>query len=156
MEALLERAVGLMRQAGASYGDIRIRRDRTESLAVKNGRPEHIARGESAGLGVRVIVDGAWGFFGTHRLQESALEEAVRQAVAIARASAAAQTEPVRLAPVEPARGRYETPHQTDPLAVALEQKLDLLIRASEAMAGPNVKLAQAFFSAFDTHQHFR
>ncbi|MEA3367077.1 MAG: TldD/PmbA family protein, partial [Planctomycetota bacterium] len=63
--------------------------------------------------------------------------------------------DPVRLAPVEPARDRYETPHKQDPLAVPLEAKLDLLVRATEAMTGPNLRLAQAFFSAFDTHQHF-
>ncbi len=155
MDDLLERAVGLMEQAGAAYGDVRLRRDRTERLAVKNGRPEHLARSESAGLGVRVIVDGAWGFFGTHRLEASALEDAVREAVAIARASGAAQTEPVRLAPVEPAADAYETPHERDSLAVPLEEKLDLLVRATEAMSGPNLKLAQAFFSAFDTRQQF-
>ena len=155
MEALLERAVGLMEQAGASYGDVRIRRDRTERLAVKNGRPEHIARSESAGLGVRVIVNGAWGFFGTHRIEEAALEDAVRQAVAIARASAAAQTDPVQLAPVDPAHDRYDTPFTKDPLAVPLEDKLDLLVRATKAMTGPNIKLAEAFFSAFITDQDF-
>jgi len=155
MDALLDRAVNLMEQAGAAYGDIRIRHDRTESLAVKNGRPDHIARSESAGLGVRVLVDGAWGFFGTHRMEADALEAAVREAVAIARASATVRGEPVRLAPVEPVRDRYETPHQKDPFAVPLEPKLDLLVRATQAMTGPNLKLAQAFFSAFDTHQQF-
>ena len=155
MDDLLERTVGLMEQAGASYGDVRLRRDRTERLSVQNGRPEHVARSASAGIGVRVLVDGAWGFFGTHRLQDAAVEEAVRQAVDIAQASAAAQTEPVRLAPLEPATDTYETPHTRDPLAVALEEKLDLLVRATEAMAGPNVRLAQAFFSAFDTRQQF-
>ncbi|MBL7140995.1 MAG: TldD/PmbA family protein [Planctomycetes bacterium] len=144
-----------MAQAGASYGDIRIRRDRTETLAVKNGRPDHIARSDSAGLGVRVLVDGAWGFFGTHRLQPDALEAAVREAVAIARASTAIRAEPVRLAPVDPVRAQYETPCRQDPFAVALETKLDLLVRATQAMAGPNLKLAQAFFSAFDTRQQF-
>jgi len=155
VDDLLERTVGLMEQAGASYGDVRLRRDRTERLSVQNGRPEHVARSASAGIGVRVLVDGAWGFFGTHRLQDAAVEEAVRQAVDIAQASAAAQTEPVRLAPLEPATDTYETPHTRDPLAVALEEKLDLLVRATEAMAGPNVRLAQAFFSAFDTRQQF-
>jgi len=155
LESLLDRAINLIEQAGASYGDIRIREDRSERIAVKNGRPEHIARDASAGFGIRVIVDGAWGFFGSHRLEESAVEEAVRQAVAIARASARYKTDPVRLAPVEAARGRYETPHEKDPMKVPLEEKLGLLTEASKAMRGPNVKLAQAFFSAFEMHQHF-
>jgi TldD protein len=155
MQALLDRAVALMRQAGASYGDIRIREDREENIAVKNGRPEHVASERSAGFGVRVLVDGAWGFFGTHRLDEAAVEPAVRQAVAIARASAPLMKEPIVLAAQAPEVARYETPHEKDPLAVPLETKLALLVRASQAMRGPNLKLAQAFFAAFDFHQFF-
>jgi TldD protein len=152
---LLERACDLARQAGASYGDVRVREEWQESIAVKNGRPEHIACGLSAGFGVRVLVDGAWGFFGTHRLEESAVEPAVRQAVAIARASARLRDKPITLAPVEPAVAHYETPHARSPRQVPLEEKLALLAAASNAMKGPNVKLAQAFFAAYETQQSF-
>ncbi len=155
MEALLEQAVEQMQQAGVSYGDIRLREDRRENLAVKNGRPEHIASSESAGFGIRVIVDGAWGFFGTHRVEEAAVEDVVKQAVAIARASARLVDEPVVLAPVDPAVARYETPHEKPPFEVPLEEKLGLLVAASKAMTGANVKLAQAFFAAYETHQRF-
>jgi TldD protein len=155
VDELLDRACNLMEQAGASYGDVRIRSDRSERVAVKNGRPDHVAHDQSAGFGIRVLVDGAWGFFASHRVDESTLDEVIRQAVAIARASARFAGEPVRLSPVEPARDRYETPHETDPFAVPLETKLALLAGATEAMSGPNLKLAQAFFSAFETRQHF-
>ena len=144
-----------MAQAGVSYGDIRVREDHRESLAVKNGRPEHITDERSAGFGVRVLVDGAWGFFGTYRLEESAVEGVVRQAVAIARASARQRREPVVLSALAPAVDRYETPHARNPFDVALEEKLALLVSASKAMKGPHVKLAEAFFSAFETRQEF-
>jgi TldD protein len=155
VKAFLDRACELMRQAGASYGDIRIREDRKENIAVKDGKPEHIAAERYAGFGVRIIVDGAWGFFGTHRLEESQVEPVVRQAVAIARASASLPHTPVVLAAVEPAVGTYTTPHQVDPFRVPLEEKLALLAAATRAMRGPNIKLAQAFASAFWAHQHF-
>ena len=155
MNQLLSRACDLMRQAGASYGDIRIRHDRRESLAVKNGRPEHISTERSAGLGVRVLVDGAWGFFGTYRIEAAALESAVQQAVAIARASARLIDKPVVLSALAPAVDKYETPHRRPPMDVSLEEKLTLLTAASNAMKGPNVKLAQAFFAAYDMQQHF-
>jgi len=144
-----------MRQAGATYGDIRIREDRKESITVKDGRPEHVAAERYAGFGVRVIVDGSWGFFGTHRLEESEVEPVVRQAAAIARASARLPHPPVVLSPVEPAVGSYVTPHGVDPFRVPLEEKLALLAEATKAMRGPNIKLAQAFASAFWTHQSF-
>ncbi|MCX5655147.1 MAG: TldD/PmbA family protein [Planctomycetota bacterium] len=155
MKAFLDRACDLMRQAGATYGDIRIREDRKEEVNVKGGRPEHVATERFAGFGVRVIVDGAWGFFGTHRLQESEIEPVVRQAVAIAKASASLPHTPVALAPVEPAVGTYVTPHEIDPFSVPLEEKLALLAAATKAMRGANLKLAQAFASAYWTHQFF-
>jgi len=144
-----------MKQAATTYGDVRVCEEWQESIVVKNGRPEHIACGVSSGFGVRVLVDGAWGFFGTHRLEESAVEPAVRQAVAIARAGARLRDKPIVLAPVEPAVARYETPHAKGPREVPLEEKLALLAAASNAMKGPNIKLAQAFFAAFDTRQFF-
>ncbi len=155
MQPLIDRALNLLAREGADYGDVRVREDRTESIAVNNGRPEHVAAHGSHGFGVRVIVDGAWGFFGSHRLEEAAVEPVVREACAIARASARHRGEPVHLAPVEPATGRYETPHQVDPFTVPLEEKLALLVAASKAMTGPNVRLARAFFSAYETDQVF-
>ena len=155
MKALLDRACDLMRQAGASYGDVRVREDRKETLSVQNGKPEHIAVDRTAGFGIRVIIDGAWGFFGTYRLEESALSPAVGQAVAIARASARFQREPIVLSPVAATEGFYETPHQVNPFDVPLEEKLALLVAATGAMRGANVKLRQAFASAYLMHQHF-
>ena len=49
-------------QLGASYADVRVVRRRDESITVKSGRVEGVAMGETDGFGVRVLVDGAWGF----------------------------------------------------------------------------------------------
>ena len=39
----------------------------TRSIAIKSGRVEGVASGESEGFGVRVLVDGAWGFASSSR-----------------------------------------------------------------------------------------
>jgi TldD protein len=57
------------------------------------------------------------------------MEETVARAVAVARASATAQTEPITLVPVEPARGTYRSPRERDPFQVPLGEKVDLLVR---------------------------
>jgi TldD protein len=155
MKALCERACELMRQAGATYGDIRIREDRRENISVQNGRPEHVAADRTAGFGIRVIVDGAWGFFGTHRQEDSALEPAIRRAVDIARASARLAGEPLVLAHQASAVGFYETPHKENPFDVPLEEKLALLAAATKAMKGPHLTQAEAFAAAYLTHQYF-
>src|SRR6187455_3819433 len=83
-DAALARASAL----GASYADIRINRYRRESIATRERQVQNVSRSTSYGLGLRVLVNGAWGFAATNRVEPGAAREAAEQAVAIARANA--------------------------------------------------------------------
>ncbi len=50
--------------AGASYADARAVVRRSQRVATKNGRVETVNDVESEGIGVRVLVGGAWGSAG--------------------------------------------------------------------------------------------
>ena len=63
------------------------------------GDLEHFVSAQSEGIGVRVIVNGAWGFAATSDLTPKGAATAARQASAIAKANAKSQTRPVQLAP---------------------------------------------------------
>ena len=152
---LAEWAVDLIRRRGATYGDIRIIENREQDIAVTNGTPESISQSQTRGFGVRVIVDGAWGFHSSHVVSAEEIERVVDQACAIARASARVAGDPVVLSELAPRRDTYTTPHRRDPFEAPLEEKLSLLVRASERMAGEPVVLAQSFFTAHDTRKHF-
>ena len=62
MRDLTDRALDTASVLGAGYADVRVVRRRDESIDIKTGRVEGVASGESEGFGVRVLVDGAWGF----------------------------------------------------------------------------------------------
>ncbi len=47
---------------GASYADARIVSQRSRALTTKNGKVGSASDAESAGMSVRVLADGAWGF----------------------------------------------------------------------------------------------
>ena len=79
-------------------------------MTVKNGRVNNVTRFEDAGVGVRVLVDGAWGFCGTQRTDAKGLEDAARLAVRIARASARTAGARVRLAATPAVTASYATP----------------------------------------------
>ncbi len=134
VEALAEQAVEVATAAGAGYADARLVVLDSEALTVRNGEVEGVAQSGSVGVGVRVVADGAWGFAATGGLDPGAVEEAARLAVAVARAGHWARPAPVRLAEVEPVRATWANPVVEDPFAVALDDKLDLLVRASRAM----------------------
>jgi TldD protein len=134
---VLDALVDLMDSAGGrcAYADARWVERSRESVAVVDGAIEAVEIVDDEGVGVRVRVDGAWGFAATQTLTPAGLEEALRRGLALAEA------EPRRppsapLAPAAPARGSWRGPCAIDPFAVSLEEKLSLLLAADEAMAG--------------------
>src|SRR4051812_1434760 len=97
MRDLNERALDTAAQLGASYADVRVVHRRDESIHVKSGRVEGVASGESDGFGVRVIVDGGWGFASSSVLTMPEADRVAGDAVRIARATATALRDRVTL-----------------------------------------------------------
>jgi TldD protein len=134
MREITDRALETARVRGASYADVRVVRRQEESIDVKSGRLAGVLSHETEGFGVRVLIDGAWGFASSHRLTGAEVDRIAAQAVRIARASATALRQPVILDDRPAAHGRFETPIEVDPFAIPLEQKIGDLLAADEAM----------------------
>lgn len=88
-EELVDAALRRLKGAGAAYGDLRLGRDhvRTLSLSDENIVQHHMS--VSAGIGVRALVEGFWGFAATSQLTVKGVERAATHAVAMAKAVAA-------------------------------------------------------------------
>ena len=117
MREITDRALDTAGVRGAAYADVRLVRRREESIDVKTGRLAGVVSHETEGFGVRVLVDGAWGFASSHRLTAAEADRVAAEAVRIARASATALRHRVALDDRPPARGRFETPLTEDPFA---------------------------------------
>src|SRR5438552_757578 len=63
-------AVDAATRASADYADARLVTEESESLTVKNQEMEGIDRAHTEGVGIRVLVNGFWGFAATARLDE--------------------------------------------------------------------------------------
>jgi TldD protein len=149
MRDLTQRALDTAAARGAGYADVRVVRRRDESIAIKTGRVEGVASGESEGFGVRVLVDGAWGFASSHLLTTTEADRVAAEAVRIARASATALRQPTRLDDRPAAHGRYETPLAEDPFDVPLEQKIaDLLAADQVASAVKGIAFTESSYAA--------
>ncbi|MGH2705720.1 MAG: TldD/PmbA family protein [Actinomycetota bacterium] len=134
MRDVAEAALQAALDAGATYADVRVVEIDTEALAVRNGVLETAERSTSAGVGVRVIADGAWGFSSGFELDGAHPQEVARRAAEVARASALLKRRDVILAPADIEAGRYETLLEEDPFGVGTSDKVGLLVAASEAM----------------------
>jgi TldD protein len=151
VKALAEAAIDAALGAGASYADARAVSLRRQFVVTKNGQVDDMSDSESEGIGVRVLVNGAWGFAGEGRLDEAAAREAALRATAFARAAPGHHE--TSLAPVAAQSGEYRTPVERDPFAVPLSEKIDLCLRAEEGMRQPDVKVTLAMVRAQREHK---
>lgn len=129
---LADVALNAARTSGASYADIRIGRYLNQFITTRENKVQGIANTESFGCGVRVIVNGTWGFASTNTVTPDGIAKATQQAVNVAKANSKIQKDPVKLVPVQ-AYGEqsYRTPIVKNAFEVAIPEKVDLLLRAN-------------------------
>ena len=147
LKALADAALSTAKGAGASYADIRINRYRNQFLFTRDRRVQNIVNTEDFGFGVRVLVDGTWGFASSSAVTKDAVAAVAREAVGIARANRAINTDPVKLAVVEAFPDvEWNTPVKKDPFEMPLQPKIDLLLEINEAaLKVPGASFVSAF-----------
>jgi len=80
---LIERGM----QMGARYVEVRYQRDSGRSLMMRNGKVLSISSFSSSGVGIRVLLDGGFGFASTNILSSSSLSDALNAALSAARSA---------------------------------------------------------------------
>jgi len=126
-------ALNAAKAAGAQYADARIGNYRRQTLNTREHQITGVTDSESYGIGVRTLVDGAWGFASTATMTKDAVARCAREAVRLSRAAKSTMRRPVELAPVAPAKGTWITPVVKDPIDVPIETKVALLFATNEA-----------------------
>ncbi len=122
-------------------------------MGTKNGRVETLTDAETEGIGVRVLVGGAWGFACDRRLGPEGGRDAALRACEFA--AAAGGNDRRALAPLAAASGSYRTSVEIDPFSVPLADKVAVCLRAEEALRHPDVKVAQASVRALGERKLF-
>lgn len=129
---LADIALNASRSAGASYCDVRIGRYLNQFIVTREDKVQNIVNTESFGTGIRVIVNGTWGFASTNDVTPEGIAKAAKQAAFIAKANAKIQKDPVKLAPVQSyGEQTYKTPIVKNAFEIPIKEKADLLLNAN-------------------------
>src|SRR3954449_5833381 len=130
-DAALTRAVDL----GCEHADIRVERIRTQTISLRDARPEASIDGEDLGLSVRVIHEGTWGFAAGVVLTAAEAVRLAEEGVVGAQGSATINTERVGPAP-EPvySHAQWVSDYAVDPFEVPDAEKTGLLTELSEQL----------------------
>ncbi|MGZ3754592.1 MAG: TldD/PmbA family protein [Mucilaginibacter sp.] len=135
---LADVALNAARAKGASYADIRIGRYLNQGIAARENRIQNVGSSESYGAGVRVIVNGCWGFAATNNMSKDGIAKTAEAACAVAKANAKIGGVPVELAPQKGyGEVSWKTPIEKNAFEVPIKEKVDLLLSVNgAAMAG--------------------
>ncbi|MEO0244261.1 MAG: TldD/PmbA family protein [candidate division WOR-3 bacterium] len=133
MKLLAESIIELLKLKRVDYGDVRVVKIEDEYVFVRNGIVENVVRSHSEGIGVRVLVNGAWGFASVSMLSIKDAQEAVEYALEIAH-SLGGIARLAELTKEEVFVDSYSSSFNKDPFKVSLEDKIDLLLKVDEAL----------------------
>lgn len=135
MKDLARLSVSAAEDWGADYAEFRWEEICTEGITVKNGIVERVSRALSEGFGVRVLMNGGWGFAASPRTDRKEVLRVTRQAIEVAMESARIQSQPVALDDSRLATADYHTPTVEDPFTISLSEKVGMLEEAHSEMA---------------------
>ncbi|MCP4546250.1 MAG: TldD/PmbA family protein [bacterium] len=135
MKEFIDLALDVANAAGAAFADMRVVEKRENVIFVERRSLKQLDEYESSGYGVRVLLDGAWGFASSTELNRESVIATAQLAVAMARASATVpQAQPASMAPSPACTDTIVSPCLEDPFAVPNAEKADLLLSACDRM----------------------
>jgi TldD protein len=138
MQKQLQAQIERLKQAGATYADVRwYPVEETSELTMWNGNLKNAAASRQSGLGIRVLYRGAWGFSASSDL--SNLDALFDQALGNARIAAQRVTFPVRLAEKDAIQASFNSPNRIDPFGVPLADKIAFMQAMDEKLNQPGV-----------------
>ena len=128
LEQLADAALDEASSAGASHTEFRLERIREADARIRDREVEGASESETAGLAVRVLLNGTWGFASSSGLTTESARRAAQDAIDVARVSAAINREEVELS-AEPvySEEQWASSYEINPFDVSSSDRIELL-----------------------------
>jgi len=153
---LADVALNAAKSSGASYADVRIGRYLNQFITTREKVVNNVVNTESAGIGIRVIANGTWGFASTSKMTPESIVKTARQAVIIAKANSKFQTEPVRLAPLKGVgEVSWKTPIAKNAFEIPIKEKADMLLNVNNAAMSNGASYITSIFFLVNEQKYF-
>lgn len=127
MRELLEALRDTALTQKVDFADIRAMEFEGASVSLQDKKADKVYQYKSYGLGIRVLLDQAWGFASTSTYDRQQAFDCLRAAISMAKASKERVSEPGVIATTGPIIDRTETRFEKDPRSVPIQQKMEVL-----------------------------
>ncbi len=127
----------LVEKSDSDYVELRYHTRDQKRIEVVKGDTEEVHSSTYGGVGIRVLVDGAWGFSSTSRTREEDILKTIKSAECAARFSAKCKKEKVEgLGEMIPVDGTFKARVNDSVTKYSIEDKVNLLTRLDKDMRG--------------------
>jgi TldD protein len=133
MKDYLESVRDKANRRGVQFMDVRLFESDHTSVRVQDTRADKVSQGRSLAVGLRVLMNDAWGFASTDVVDHESLEQCLNTALEMAKASGVKVVDPGVVAYVEPTVDSIATEVEQDPRSVPLEEKVKRVLAYEKA-----------------------
>lgn len=155
-KALADAALNEAKSKGATYADVRIGRNLWQIISTRETRIQNISNNQSFGVGIRVIVNGTWGFAATNEVTKEDVVKCAARAVSMAKANSKLQKEPVQLAPQKGLGEKsWKTPIETSAFSIPEKDKIDLLMKVNSEAMQAGATFINSFLAFVNEQKYF-
>jgi TldD protein len=133
MEQLIIQTLNKLTAPDITFADVRITRTDMEGIRFINGHLRgYFNSMDSIAIGIRVLVNGCWGFAGSHDLSPASLENLAARAISNARQGSNFTKRKVTFPALPATQASYHYEPEINPFSMAKEEKIGFLQNLAE------------------------
>ncbi len=148
MEQLIKKTIAKLSLPEVQFADVRFSLTDYEDITFMNGNLRNYGSSQnSPAVGIRVLINGCWGFAGAKDLTENKIDALIATAVANARQGSRFLTTPVQFPALKATTAEYIHQPEINPFTMNREEKVSYLQKLAAAIA-PQGKIVHSYVSA--------
>jgi len=135
MKKLVNDILNKTKTQGVTFADVRFTSTDVESIFFEKGILKQYGKStDDEAIGVRVLIDGCWGFAGTNILNLTEIDKAIKLAVINAKTGAGFKAEKIKYIPSQPTQTSYLFTPEENPFLMDEQTKLAYLENISKKL----------------------
>jgi TldD protein len=135
MKKLVNDILNKTKAMGVTFADVRFTSTDQETVFFEKGNLKHYGRSmDSEAIGVKVLIDGCWGFAGTNILNMTEIDKTIKLAVNNAKTGAKFRNQKIKYTPSKAVQASYIFQPEEDPFLMDDQVKLNFLQNVSKKL----------------------
>lgn len=123
-----------------SFSDVRLTSTDSKFVYFENGVLKRMGSGfDSNSLGIRVLINGCWGFAGTNDFSKFAIDKAIKKAISNARYGSKFKKKKVTFYPISPVSVSYRFKPEEDPFLMDDQDIIDYWEKIAKSLQGEQI-----------------